>query len=101
MEHKKNNLEDEKIKKISITKRAEQILKEKVNGSKGKIDEFMKKIVNEGISKGNFEIFLEGGNNDFHYHKCKDMYVIFIFKKNEIMVVDFLTEIDFDNLKYG
>lgn len=102
MATKKIKLKEEKIEKISITPRAEQLLTEKVNGSKSKINEFVKKILDEGISKGEFEIFLENNDNgEFYYHKCKDIYVIFVVKPNEITFIDFLTEIEFNEIKQG
>ncbi|MFH1452026.1 MAG: hypothetical protein ABIF88_02540 [archaeon] len=101
MATKKIKSEEIKIDRILITPRAEEILKEKVNGSRGKINEFVKKILESGISKGKYQTFLKNGDEEFYYNKCKDIYVIFVIRGNEITFIDFVTEIEFNEIRQG
>lgn len=93
----------EEIKKggfeLRATDRAYEKLKEIVNGSKEKIDEFVNKIMNEGIDKNDYKIFLKNGKQEFNYHKCKNIYVIFVIGDKMVTLVDFLTETEFEERK--
>ena len=57
---------------LRTTDRAYEKLKEIVNGSKEKVDEFINKVVNEGIEKKDYGIFLKNTLQEFNYHKCKN-----------------------------
>lgn len=84
---------------IGITPLAREKLKEIVNGSKAEIIEFIENI-DRNIDNETYNLFLKAGQMNYYYKKCKNIYLIFtINEKNGIGVVDFLTEIEFNNVK--
>lgn len=84
---------------IRATPRAYEKLKEIVNGSKEKVNEFINNITKNGIKKEDYYVFLKDISGEFYFHKCKNVYVIFVIGTNEITLVDFLTEIEFNEIR--
>ncbi len=84
---------------LRATDRAYEKLKEIINGSKDKINEFIKKITKDGINRSDFSLFLQNKQQEFYYNKCKNIYVIFVFEEKVVTFVDFLTELEFNETK--
>jgi len=96
-------VKEEKIKKenkieIKATPRAYEKLKEIVNGSRKKVNEFIEKISKEGIHKEDYLTFLRNKQQEFYYYKCNNVYVIFTIEENILTLVDFLIEIEFKEI---
>lgn len=84
---------------LKATPRAFEKLKEIVNGSQERVNEFIKKVINEGIDKKDYQIFLKNKEGEFYYYKCGNLYVIFDLKDKIVTLVDFITEIEFKEMK--
>ena len=84
---------------LKATQRALEQLKEIVNGSKEKLNEFIQTITNVGIDKDDYQVFLKNVSGIFYYHKCKNIYVIFVIGDKEVTLVEFLTETEFNEIK--
>ena len=84
---------------IKATPIAQQKYDNIFNGSKSDIDKFLKDIQTNGINKNNFEFLFERSGESFYYKKCKKIYILFWIKNNDIIILDFLTEDEFNNFK--
>lgn len=84
---------------IKATQRALEQLKEIVNGSKEKVNEFIHNITQIGIKKEDYEVFLKNTGGTFYYHKCKNIYVVFVIGEKEVTLVEFLTETEFNEIR--
>ena len=84
---------------LKATPRAHEKLKEIVNGSREKINEFIEDVSENGIKSEKYGLFLENIGGKFYYHRCKNIYVIFVMIKEEITIVDLLTETEFKEIK--
>ena len=94
-------IKSEKVNEIEIkaTPRAFEQLKEIVNGSREKVNEFIENISKVGINREDYQIFLKNASDTFYYHKCKNMYVVFVIGKGEVTLVEFLTETEFNEIR--
>jgi hypothetical protein len=87
--------------KITGTQLAIEKFQEVINGSKEKVMEFFNNI-DKYIEEKDYEILFKGEKDTFYYKKCKNVYCIFTIKsENEILIVDFLTETEFNKTKYS
>lgn len=78
---------------MRITKRAEQKLKEIINGSKKGVLQFFKEIGEKGINWEKQDLIFDSEELPLYKKKCKNVYVIFAKDNNEeVIVVDFLIE---------
>lgn len=85
---------------IRATQRAQEKFKEIINGSKKEIIEFFSSLEKEGINKEDFDILFSTEGKNFYYKECKNVYVIFLIESKEvIVVVDFLTKTEFNDLR--
>ena len=96
---KKINSKEGNMMELRATPRAEEKLKEIVNGSKEEVNHLFEKITKEGIKKEDYPIFLKNPAGEFYYHKCKNIYVIFIIEEKSVTLLDFLTETEFNEKK--
>jgi len=84
---------------IKATARAQQKYNEIVNGSKKEIGIFFKNLKSGGLNKEDFEFMFEVEKDKFYSKKCKNVYIIFLIDdEKSIIIVDFLTEIEYNNL---
>jgi hypothetical protein len=89
-----NNTKDATI--LMATPRAIQKLQEIINGSKEKVDEFLNQIRSKGIKKQDYDLFIKNASEEFYYYQCKNVYVIFTITNEFVTLVDFLSEIEFN-----
>jgi hypothetical protein len=80
-------------REIRFTKRAEEKLKEIVNGSRKEVLQFFKDIEEKGINWKKENLIFDSDELPLYKKRCKNVYVIFAKgKKGEVIVADFLTE---------
>ena len=96
---KKINVKETSENELMATERAIQKLKEIVNGSRKKVNDFIEKASKGEVEPKDYKIFIANKTITFYQHKCKNIYIIFAIVKNRITLVDFLTEIEFKDSK--
>lgn len=85
---------------IRATQRAQEKFREIVNGSKKEVVEFFSCIEKDGIKKEDYKILFNTDGENFYYKECKNVFVLFLIESQKvIIVVDFLTKTEFEDLK--
>lgn len=80
---------------MRITKRAEEKLKEIINGSKKEVLLFFSEIEKDGINWKKQDLVFDSEELPLYKKKCKNVYVIFAKGSGgEVIVADFLTKIE-------
>ena len=87
------------VKKIEITPIAKEKMQELVNGSKEAVLDFFNNI-DKYLKSEDYTLLFKGDKVDFFYKKCKNVYLVFNTRdKEDIGIVDILTETEFNKIK--